>query len=119
MSSLLYLTVRAPGSAATATPTPAKRETKRIRRGKPRCQFRFMSVICHSSFEGSLTKNPDRRTIARSIAQEARTPSALQPQQAPRTMDLLQVAVPFPPDRESRFGSSQDVEAFFEPVCVE
>src|ERR1700757_3364857 len=51
MSSLLYFTTRAPGSAALTAPTCAKRKTTKMKRGKTRRQFRFMTVICHSSLE--------------------------------------------------------------------
>src|ERR1700757_4409536 len=51
MSSLLYLTTRAPGSAALSAETPAKRKAMRIRDGNTRCPLRFISVICHSSLE--------------------------------------------------------------------
>src|SRR5215813_2954097 len=58
MSFLLYLTTRAPGSAAPAVEAPAKRKTKRIRDGKIRCPRRFISVICHSSFEVQYLRIP-------------------------------------------------------------
>src|SRR5579863_2216417 len=58
MSSLLYFTTRAPGSATLATVTHAKRKTKKMKRERIRCQFRFAKVICHSSFEVDCLRIP-------------------------------------------------------------
>src|ERR1700739_651021 len=58
MSSLLYLTTRAPGSAALAAPRRARRKTKKMKLEQTRCQFRFMKIICHSSLEVDCLRIP-------------------------------------------------------------
>src|SRR5579871_490879 len=58
MSSLPYLTTRAPDSAALAAPRRARRKTKKMTREQIRCQFRFVKVICLSSFEVDCLRIP-------------------------------------------------------------